>query len=136
MRRSARDDDTASIAVAIGLMGRAFHAADLDGVLARFRADAVCVGVTGRLLLGRDNLASAASDYLSTVSDESTLGFEIVNTSFVRDDVAVVMVQHDPITRDGEILEGEPVGESMFVMSHERDGWKIAAWQLSVIRPR
>ena len=133
MKRS-RETDTASIERLVDMLGRAFRAAELDGMLAMFRDDAVCVGVTGRLLVGTAELASAASDYLGGLSDDSTLGFDIVHIAFTRDDVAVAIVRHDPITSDGELLEGEPVGESMFVVSHERSGWLIAAWQLTVIR--
>jgi len=131
-----RDEDVASIQQTIAELARIFHARDVAGIMSHFREDAVYVDIFGVPNVGSDSILAAATLYLIEAPEDAALRFDVVNIAFVRNDVAAVTVRHDPITTDGEILVGEPVGQSMFVMSHEKADWKIAVWQLTVIGRR
>ncbi len=107
---------------------------DVDGFISLFTPEAVWVTAHGKRLTGRDEIHAFTRKVLPGAMKDSTARYEVVHVSFVRPDVAVVNVLQQPITHDGEPLEGQLEGSPVYVMAKEGGRWRIAAGQNTQIK--
>ena len=99
-----------------------------DEFMSLLRADAVWVTAHGKRLTGWDEINAFTQMVLPGAMSDSMATYTVVNTLFIRPDVAVVNVHQRPVALDGEPLDAQE-GRPMYVMSKEDNGWKIAAAQ-------
>ena len=93
-----------------------------------FAADADYVVVNGMHLRGREAIEQGHQRIFDTIYKHSIVSLSIKQVRFLRPDVAVVHVQGNNKTRQGEETRETNVLVSL-VMTKEKGDWKIAAFQ-------
>lgn len=91
-----------------------------------FAEDADYVVVNGRYLQGREVIEKAHQQIFTTVFKDTTIRLTVKQIRFLRPDVAVVHVSGH---RDGP--EKEFIADALMtlVMTRDKQGWRIAAFQ-------
>lgn len=102
--------------------------------MALLAQDAVWVTAHGRRLTGREEIRSFTEEVLPGAMAESTATYRVEHVTFVRPDVAVVNVRQQPVTHDGQPLDGQPEGRPVYVMSRDQGEWRIRAGQNTQVR--
>lgn len=124
-----RQRDITAIEERVAELQSAQQTENVEGFISLFTPEAVWVTAHGKRLTGRDEIHDFTKKVLPGAMKDSTATYEVDHISFVRDDVAVVNVHQQPITHDGEPLDGAPHGSPVYVMAKEEGEWKISAGQ-------
>ncbi|MEV0092032.1 SgcJ/EcaC family oxidoreductase [Streptomyces sp. NPDC050738] len=103
----------------------------VDEFIALFRPDAIWTTASGKVLIGREEIAAFTRKVLPGAMRELSVSYEVVHVLFLRPDVAAVKVRQRYLTLDGEPVEGENAGEGspLYVMTEEAGRWMLAANQ-------
>jgi len=98
-----------------------------------FAEDADYVVINGMYIKGRETIASAHQRIFDTIYKDTKLALNVKQVRFLRPDVAVVHVTGQ---RTG--VGQEQVQEAIItlIMTKEKQGWTIAAFQNTSIAPR
>ncbi len=113
---------------------RAQQHKDSDAFLRLFTDDAVWVTAFGKRLTGLDEMSEFTRSVLPGSMATSTARYQVANVVFVRPDVALVQVDQQPVTLDGQPLHDEEPGRPLYVMVKSDRQWKIAAGQNTKVR--
>src|ERR671926_1430242 len=97
-----------------------------------FAEDADYVVINGMYIKGRAVIEKAHQQIFDTIYKDTTLALEVKQGRFLRSDVAVVHVSGH---RDGPAKESH-AGMLTIVMTKEKQGWTIAAFQNTAVIPR
>ena len=95
-----------------------------------FAEDADYVVINGMYFKGRAAIATAHQQIFDTVFKDTTVALTVKQIRFLRPDVAVVHVNGH---RTGPTKELEQDALVTLVMTKERDGWTIAAFQNTAV---
>ena len=98
-----------------------------------FAEDADYVVINGMYIKGRETIASAHQRIFDTIYKDTKLALNVKQIRFLRADVAVVHVTGQ---RTGPATEQENEAIITLVMTKEKQGWTIAAFQNTGIAPR
>ena len=100
-----------------------------------FAEDADYVVINGRFVQGREAIKKEHQHIFNTVFRNTTLRLMVKQIRFVRPDVAVVHVtgQRDTIENEKNLVAGAFM---TLVMTREKQGWRIAAFQNTHIENR
>lgn len=98
-----------------------------------FAEDADYVIINGMYIKGRATIESAHQRIFDTIYKDTTISLTVKQIRFLRPDVAVI---HAAGHREGPTKE--LTGDAMltFVMTKEKQGWTIAAFQNTAVSPR
>ncbi len=91
-----------------------------------FAEDADYVVINGMYLKGRPAIEAAHQRIFDTIFKETTIALTVKQIRYLRSDVAVV---HASGHRDSPQKDLTSDAMITFVMTKEKDGWKIAAFQ-------
>ncbi|WP_329118289.1 SgcJ/EcaC family oxidoreductase [Streptomyces sp. NBC_01465] len=97
-----------------------------------FRADAIWTTATGKVLIGRDEIADFTRKVLPGAMREISASYEVVHVLFLRPDVAAVKVRQRYLTLDGAplaVADGGGEGSPLYVMTEEDGRWLLTANQ-------
>lgn len=104
---------------------------DYEGFTQLFTQDAVVVNIKGIRIFGRDKIYQFMKTAMQSFLAEITVENEVVNTTFLRSDVAVVSaVQH--IFKKENHKEENLKGSATFVLVNEQGNWLIALGQNTI----
>jgi uncharacterized protein (TIGR02246 family) len=98
-----------------------------------FAEDADYVVINGMYLKGRAVLATAHQQIFDTIYKDTTVSLTVKQIRFLRPDVAVV---HVNAHRDGPTKELTANAMLTLVMTKEKQGWTIAAFQNTQVLAR
>jgi len=98
-----------------------------------FAEDADYVVINGRYLKGRAEIQAAHQQIFDTVYKDTKITLNVKQIRFLRADVAVVHVSGH---RDGPTNELNQDAMLTLMMTKEKDGWVIAAFQNTAVIPR
>ena len=98
-----------------------------------FAEDADYVVINGRYLKGRAEIQAAHQQIFDTVYKDTKITLNVKQIRFLRADVAVVHVNGH---RDGPTNELNQDAMLTLMMTKEKDGWVIAAFQNTAVVPR
>jgi len=98
-----------------------------------FAEDADYVVINGRYLKGRAEIQAAHQQIFDTVYKDTKITLNVKQIRFLRADVAVVHVNGH---RDGPTNELNQDAMLTLMMTKEKDGWVIAAFQNTAVIPR
>jgi uncharacterized protein (TIGR02246 family) len=98
-----------------------------------FAEDADYVVINGMYIKGRAVIATAHQQIFDTIYKDTTLSLRVKQVRFLRPDVAVVHVSGH---RDGPTKEESHAGMLTVVMTKEKQGWTIAAFQNTAVVPK
>ncbi|WP_424213540.1 SgcJ/EcaC family oxidoreductase [Streptomyces sp. BI20] len=114
-----------AITEVVAAVERTQRAKDPEGFLALFHPDAIWTTGHGKVLLGRDEIASFTRAVLPDASWDGDVTYEVAHVRFLRPDVAAVKVRQLYRAPDGD-TEGAP----LYVMTRDEDGrWLLHACQ-------
>lgn len=95
-----------------------------------FAEDADYVVINGRMLKGREEIATGHQRIFDTVYKDTKLALTVKQIRFLRPDVAVV---HASGHRDGPTQELTQGAVMTFIMTKGAQGWTIAAFQNTAV---
>lgn len=98
-----------------------------------FAEDADYVIINGSYIKGRDVIAKSHQGIFDSIFKDTTLTLNVKQIRFVRPEVAVVHVSGH---RDGPTKELVQDAMITLVMTKEKQGWKIAAFQNTAVASR
>lgn len=98
-----------------------------------FAEDADYVVINGMYIKGRTVIATSHQQIFETIYKDTTVTLAIKQIRFLRPDVAVVHVNAD---RKGPTKELTAEALLTLVMTKEKQGWTIAAFQNTQVTPR
>jgi len=98
-----------------------------------FAEDADYVVINGRHLKGRAEIQAAHQQIFDTVYKDTKITLNVKQIRFLRADVAVVHINGH---RDGPTNELNQDAMLTLMMTKEKDGWVIAAFQNTAVIPR
>ncbi len=101
----------------------------VDEFVGLFLPNAVWTTGGGKRLEGRDVIEAFTRTVLPGAMAESTATYTPERIFFITPDVAVVNVLQQPVTLDGNIIVGQPIGHPTYVLYRQEGLWKIAAGQ-------
>ena len=108
---------------------RTQHAEDVDGFVDLFRPDATWVTAHGKRMTSRDEIAEFTAQVLPGSQAEMRSTYEVVHTTFPREDIAVVAVRQRPFDLDGRAIADVPEGRPTYVLALTDGAWKLVAGQ-------
>jgi uncharacterized protein (TIGR02246 family) len=120
----ASAEDDAAIRESVRQMETGWNAKSGEQFAKPFAEDADYVVINGMHIRGRDAIGKGHQQIFDTFMKETTVSVSVKQTRFVRADVAVVHVR--------SLLkspQGEAEGSITLVMSKEKTGWQIVAFQ-------
>jgi len=95
-----------------------------------FAEDADYVVINGRVLKGKEEIATSHQRIFDTVFKDTKLALTVKQVRFLRPDVAVV---HASGHRDGPTEELTQGAMMTFIMTKGQQGWTIAAFQNTAV---
>jgi uncharacterized protein (TIGR02246 family) len=98
-----------------------------------FAEDADYVIINGMQIKGREVIAKSHQQIFDTVFKDTTIALSVKQIRFLRPEVAVVHVSGH---RDGPTKDLVQDATITLVMTREKDGWVIAAFQNTAVTPR
>jgi len=98
-----------------------------------FAEDADYVVINGMYIKGRPTIESAHQQIFDTIYKDTTISLTVKQIRFLRSDVAVV---HVAAHRDGPTKDHTQDAMLTLVMTKEKHGWVIAAFQNTAVAPR
>ena len=98
-----------------------------------FAEDADYVIINGMFIKGRATIETAHQQIFDTIYKDTTISLTIKQIRFLRPDVAVAHVAGH---RDGPTKDLVQDAMITFVMTKEKEGWTIAAFQNTAVAPR
>ena len=98
-----------------------------------FAEDADYVVINGMYIKGRPTIESAHQQIFDTIYKDTTVSLTVKQIRFLRSDVAVVHVSGH---RDGPTKELAQDAMLTLVMTKEKQGWVIAAFQNTAVAAR
>jgi len=98
-----------------------------------FAEDADYVVINGMYFKGRAEIQTAHQQIFDTIFKETTVTFDIRQIRFLRPDVAVAHVNGHRTGPTRELVQDALL---TLVMTKEKDGWTIAAFQNTAVMPR
>jgi uncharacterized protein (TIGR02246 family) len=98
-----------------------------------FAEDADYVVINGNYIKGRAVIESQHDRIFSTIFKDSTLKLEVKQIRFLRPDVAVAHVSGHRDSPNKELVQDAMI---TVVMTKEKQGWTIAAFQNTAAMPR
>ena len=97
-----------------------------------FAEDADYVVINGMYIKGRSIIETAHQQIFDTIYKETTISLNVKQVRFLRPDVAVVHVNGH---RSGPTKDLEQDAMLTIVMTKEKGGWTIAAFQNTAVAP-
>jgi uncharacterized protein (TIGR02246 family) len=125
----SRQAEVKAIKQLVGVLEHAQQNELPDEFAGLFRHDAIWTTGHGMQLIGRDEISAFTHQVLPGAMKDSTATYEVVHVLFIRPDVAAVKVRQQPVTLDGQPIEGEKEGSPLFVMAKEGRQWRLVACQ-------
>lgn len=101
----------------------------VDEFVSLFREDAIWTTGAGKLLIGRDAIASFTRQVLPGAMKGMVPSYGVVHVLFIRPDVAAVKVRQRYFSADGKPLIEQGEGTPLYVMSKEDGRWLLTANQ-------
>ena len=98
-----------------------------------FAEDADYVVINGMYIKGRAVIETAHQQIFDTIYKDTTISLSVKQVRFLRPDVAVVHVNGK---RSGPTKDLEQDAMLTLVMTKEKSGWTIAAFQNTAVTPR
>ncbi len=133
----ARAEDDAAIRENVRQMEAGWNAKSGEQFAKPFAEDADYVVINGRHIRGRDAIGKGHQQIFDTFMKGTTMSFSVKQTRYVRPDVAVVHVgahlKQSP-TAGGGAQEAD--ASITLVMSKEKSGWQIVAFQNTQVEDR
>lgn len=105
----------------------------VDEFVGLMRSDAVWTTGGGRVLVGRDEIATFTRTVLPGAMATSTQTYDIEHVLFIRPDVVAVKVRQRSVTLDGRPIADASEGTPLYVMAREVDGWRLVACQNTTV---
>lgn len=102
-----------------------------QGFTQLFTQDAVIVNIKGMRIFGKDELYQFMKSAMKSLLADITVKNEVVNTTFLRLDVAVVSVVQHIVKKVNHVQENLK-GSATFVMVKEQGNWLIALGQNTI----
>ena len=97
-----------------------------------FAEDADYVVINGNYIKGRQVIESQHQRIFDTIYKDTTLTLNVKQIRFIRPDVAVVHVSGH---RDGPTKELNQGAIITMIMTREKEGWRITAFQNTAVAP-
>ena len=127
-------DDEAAIRAIVERVEAGWNAGSGAGFAVPFAEDADYVIINGHRIKGRQAIAESHQRIFDTIYKGSRNELTVDRVRFLRPDVAVAHVRsHLRFTRDGKPAEGDAI--STWVLTKGAEGWSIAAFQNTGVRP-
>lgn len=98
-----------------------------------FREDAIWTTGAGKLLIGRNAIATFTKQVLPGAMKDLVPSYEVVHVLFIRPDVAAVKVRQRYFSPEGEPVTELGEGSPMYVMSKEAGQWRLTANQNTAV---
>jgi uncharacterized protein (TIGR02246 family) len=133
----ASAEDDAAIRENVRQLEAGWNAKSGEQFAKPFAEDADYVVINGMHIRGRDAIGKGHQQIFDTFMKGTTLGLSVKQTRYVRPDVAVVHVGahlKQGQSAAGGAQEGE--GSITLVMSKEKGGWQIVAFQNTAVSNR
>ena len=99
----------------------------------RFAEDADYVVINGMYIKGREAIESSHQRIFDTIYKDTTITLTVKQIRFLRPDVAVVHVTGQRVGPTKDLAEAAMI---TLVMTKEKQGWKIAAFQNTAVVSR
>ncbi|CAI8993627.1 MULTISPECIES: SgcJ/EcaC family oxidoreductase [Bacillus] len=112
----------------------AFNAHDADELDRHFTLNATWVNVLGKRLSGWRQINETHKVLLPGPLRDSYACYTVESTNFIRSDVAIAHIRQYPTTFEGKIIEDEQGSLAVYVMVKEKESWKIAAGQNTLVQ--
>ena len=98
-----------------------------------FAEDADYVVINGMYIKGRNTIESGHQRIFDTIYKDTTITLTVKQIRFLRPDVAVVHVSGQRVGPTKDLAEGAMI---TLVMTKEKQGWTIAAFQNTSVAPK
>ncbi|WP_018765747.1 SgcJ/EcaC family oxidoreductase [Bacillus sp. 105MF] len=112
----------------------AFNTHDADELDRHFTLNATWVNVLGKRLSGWKQIHKAHKVLLPEPLRNSYACYTIESIKFIRSGVAIAHIRQYPTTSEGKIIENEQGSLAVYVMVKEKETWKIAAGQNTLVQ--
>lgn len=129
-----QQEETHAIRQTIAEMESAFNAHDADELDRHFTINATWVNVLGKRLSGWKQIHETHKVLLAGPLHNSYACYTIESIKFIRSDVAIAHIRQYPTTSEGKIIENEQGSLAVYVMVKEKETWKIAAGQNTLVQ--
>ena len=133
LTRDSRAADEAAIRESVKQMELGWNTGDGSLFAKPFAEDADYVVINGMYIKGRTVIETAHQQIFDTIYKETTISLAVKQIRFLRPDVAVVHVNG---RRRAPTKELENEALLTLVMTKEKEGWKIAAFQNTAVAAR
>ncbi|PEE40978.1 SgcJ/EcaC family oxidoreductase [Bacillus pseudomycoides] len=112
----------------------AFNAHDADELDRHFTLNATWVNVLGKRLSGWKQINETHKVLLPGPLRDLYACYTVESINFIRSDVAIAHIRQYPTTSEGKIIEDEQGSLAVYVMVKEKESWKIAAGQNTLVQ--
>ncbi|EOP72580.1 hypothetical protein KOW_01148 [Bacillus cereus VDM006] len=112
----------------------AFNAHDADELDRHFTLNATWVNALGKRLSGWKQINETHKVLLPGPLRDSYACYTVESINFIRSDVAIAHIRQSPTTSEGKIIEDEQGSLAIYVMVKEKESWKIAAGQNTLVQ--
>ncbi|MBO1625726.1 SgcJ/EcaC family oxidoreductase [Bacillus arachidis] len=132
--KEQQQEEIHAIRQTITEMEIAFNTHDANELDRHFTLNATWVNVLGKRLSGWKQINETHKVLLPGPLRNSYARYTIESINFIRSDVAITHIRQYPTTSDGTIIENEQGSLAVYVMVKEKEAWKIAAGQNTLIQ--
>jgi uncharacterized protein (TIGR02246 family) len=133
MMNDTRAADEAALRANVKQLETGWNTKSGEAFAKPFAEDADYVIINGMQIKGRDVIAKSHQQIFDTFFKDTTIALTVKQIRFLRPEVAVVHVSGH---RDGPTKDLVQDATITFVMTKEKDGWVIAAFQNTAVTPR
>ncbi|HEK9099094.1 SgcJ/EcaC family oxidoreductase [Bacillus pfraonensis] len=112
----------------------AFNAHNADELDRHFTLNATWVNAFGKKLSGWKQINETHKVLLAGPLRDSYACYTVESITFIRSDVAITHIRQYPTTSEGKIIEDEQGSLAVYVMVKEKETWKIAAGQNTLVQ--
>ncbi|MEN1937945.1 SgcJ/EcaC family oxidoreductase [Paenibacillus sp. 102] len=132
--KEQQQEEIHAIRQTIAEMESAFNAHDADELDRHFTLNATWVNVLGKKLSGWKQINETHKVLLAGPLRDSYACYVVESITFIRSDVVVAHIRQYSTTSEGKIIESEQGSLAVYVMVKEKEIWKIAAGQNTLVQ--
>ena len=129
-----QQEEIHAIRQTIAEMESAFNTHDADELDLHFTLNATWVNVFGKKLSGWKQINETHQILLAGPLHNSYACYTVESITFIRSDVAIAHIRQYPTTSEGKIIQNEQGSLAVYVMVKEKEMWKIAAGQNTMVQ--
>lgn len=130
---STRAKDEETIRAIVSSLAEAWTSGDAEASAKHFTEDAYYTIWFGRRIKGREEIARGHEQIFKTIYKDTKQKLEVRSVRFVRDDVALVLVDGS-VVKKTEDFPASPHVVPLLVFTKEKGAWSIVAFQNTLVQ--